>query len=131
MPIYEYQCSNTKCKHNFEIYQSIKDDKLVVCPQCNKETLYRIIFAPMMVSVGEVKTLGSLAEKNTRNMSDEQRENLRKKHETKKVAGKRLPEGMSRQKVNVKKNIQHQRKMQKILSKGDVAVNKYIMTGKE
>jgi putative FmdB family regulatory protein len=31
MPTYEYIC--TKCQHKFEIYQSIKDDALDVCPR--------------------------------------------------------------------------------------------------
>ncbi len=32
MPTYEYQC--TKCKHEFEKFQSIKDKPLQRCPQC-------------------------------------------------------------------------------------------------
>src|SRR5271170_1308209 len=36
MPTYEYECS--KCKRGFEIYQSMKDDALKVCPKpkCRK-----------------------------------------------------------------------------------------------
>jgi putative FmdB family regulatory protein len=41
MPIYEYRCSN--CSFEFEESQSIKDPSLVTCPQCNKETLNRVI----------------------------------------------------------------------------------------
>ena len=38
MPTYEYQCE--KCKGTFEIFQSMKDDALQVCPKekCRKET---------------------------------------------------------------------------------------------
>ena len=31
MPTYEYECS--KCKKEFEIFQSMKDDSLKVCPK--------------------------------------------------------------------------------------------------
>jgi len=32
MPTYEYECA--KCKKNFEIFQSIKDQPLTKCPTC-------------------------------------------------------------------------------------------------
>ena len=41
MPTYEYKCNN--CDHLFEIYQSMKDDKLTKCPECGKKTLRRLI----------------------------------------------------------------------------------------
>ena len=41
MPTYEYKCDN--CGHHFEIYQSMKDDKLSVCPSSGKSTLKRLI----------------------------------------------------------------------------------------
>ncbi|MEO6696031.1 MAG: zinc ribbon domain-containing protein [Ignavibacteria bacterium] len=43
MPTYEYECGN--CGHLFEIYQTMKDDKLTKCPVCEKETLKRLIGA--------------------------------------------------------------------------------------
>ncbi|MCD6050510.1 MAG: hypothetical protein K0Q55_1913 [Verrucomicrobia bacterium] len=38
MPTYEYACE--KCGHNFEKFQSMKDDALTVCPKdlCGKKT---------------------------------------------------------------------------------------------
>jgi len=38
MPTYEYECS--KCKKDFEIFQSMKDDALKVCPKdrCRQKT---------------------------------------------------------------------------------------------
>ena len=38
MPTYEYECG--KCKKSFELYQSMKDDALTVCPkaQCRQKT---------------------------------------------------------------------------------------------
>ncbi|MEO8210461.1 MAG: zinc ribbon domain-containing protein [bacterium] len=41
MPTYEYKCNN--CGHEFEIYQSMKDEKLTKCPSCGQETLKRLI----------------------------------------------------------------------------------------
>ena len=41
MPTYEYKCVN--CEHEFEIYQSMKDEKLTKCPNCGRETLRRLI----------------------------------------------------------------------------------------
>lgn len=41
MPTYDYKCDN--CGHEFETYQSMKDDKLTVCPSCGENTLKRLI----------------------------------------------------------------------------------------
>ncbi len=35
MPTYEYYCS--ACERDIEVFQSIKDDPLTVCPQCEKK----------------------------------------------------------------------------------------------
>ena len=40
MPTYGYECKS--CKHTFDVFQSIKDDPLKVCPECGKE-LRRLI----------------------------------------------------------------------------------------
>ncbi|MCL2805158.1 MAG: hypothetical protein FWD26_04390 [Treponema sp.] len=41
MPTYEYECKS--CSHNFEVFQSMKDQPIEDCPKCNKE-VRRIIF---------------------------------------------------------------------------------------
>ena len=41
MPTYDYQCDN--CGHTFEAFQSMKDDPLTVCPECNQPRLRRLI----------------------------------------------------------------------------------------
>jgi putative FmdB family regulatory protein len=33
MPTYHYKC--TKCKHEFEHFQSMADEALTVCPECS------------------------------------------------------------------------------------------------
>lgn len=43
MPTYEYICRNEECQHAFEIFQSMKDDALTICPRCNQPTLKRKI----------------------------------------------------------------------------------------
>jgi putative FmdB family regulatory protein len=41
MPTYDYVCD--ACKHEFELYQSIKDDPKKQCPECGKKKLRRLI----------------------------------------------------------------------------------------
>ena len=41
MPTYTYKCK--ECEHQFDIRQSMSDDKLTECPVCEKKTLGKII----------------------------------------------------------------------------------------
>lgn len=41
MPTYDYHC--TKCGHEFEAFQSMKDAPLVTCPQCGRKSLKRLL----------------------------------------------------------------------------------------
>lgn len=41
MPTYEYVC--TSCQHEFEAFQSMKDDPLTECPSCENGTVRRKI----------------------------------------------------------------------------------------
>jgi putative FmdB family regulatory protein len=41
MPTYEYVCS--KCGHEMEAFQSMKDEPLKTCPACKRRTLKRKI----------------------------------------------------------------------------------------
>jgi putative FmdB family regulatory protein len=34
MPTYEYECK--KCRHHFEVFQSMSDDPIKKCPECGK-----------------------------------------------------------------------------------------------
>src|SRR5579885_1166967 len=40
MPTYDYQCDG--CGHEFEEWQSFKDEPLTTCPQCKKRKLRRL-----------------------------------------------------------------------------------------
>jgi putative FmdB family regulatory protein len=41
MPTYEYRC--TECGHDFEDFQSITAEPLVICPRCGRSTLKRLL----------------------------------------------------------------------------------------
>jgi putative FmdB family regulatory protein len=41
MPTYEYVCQ--KCGHQFEQFQSMRDEPLKKCPQCKKAALKRLV----------------------------------------------------------------------------------------
>jgi len=43
MPTYDYLCDG--CGHQFELFQSIKDDPEKKCPECEKPKLRRLIGA--------------------------------------------------------------------------------------
>ncbi|MCP4695817.1 MAG: zinc ribbon domain-containing protein [Gammaproteobacteria bacterium] len=43
MPIYEYSCTN--CDHKLEILQKMNDALLQKCPECEKNTLKKMISA--------------------------------------------------------------------------------------
>lgn len=62
MPVYEYRC---ECMHEFEIEQPIGSEALEDCPVCGQSSLSRLISRTYGV-VKEIKTLGQLAEKNSK-----------------------------------------------------------------
>lgn len=41
MPTYEYACP--KCGHEFEVFQSMKDEPLKKCPKCKKTGVKRLV----------------------------------------------------------------------------------------
>jgi putative FmdB family regulatory protein len=43
MAIYDHECQNPECKHEWEDTYSIKADPPKVCPKCNQETAKRVI----------------------------------------------------------------------------------------
>jgi len=45
MPFYEYHC--TKCGHHHEELQKISDPPLKKCPECGRNTLTRLVSAPV------------------------------------------------------------------------------------
>lgn len=43
MPTYEYECTNPKCRHRWDLFQSIKADPERDCPKCGRRTATRLI----------------------------------------------------------------------------------------
>lgn len=43
MPIYEYQC--TRCQHQFDQIQKISDPVITTCPNCNQDSVVRLVSA--------------------------------------------------------------------------------------
>lgn len=50
MPQYTYECQ--ECLHKFETEHSMNRDPLKTCPECNKESLERLIVATSFVLQG-------------------------------------------------------------------------------
>jgi putative FmdB family regulatory protein len=77
MPTYQYECKN--CHHEFEQYQSIHDDALLRCPNCDQHQLFRVITGGIYVSVkksdSELK-LHHLADRNRDRLSNDEKKHL-------------------------------------------------------
>ena len=67
MPKYDYKCEN--CKHKLiDVYQSFDSESLTKCEKCGQESLNKIIYCPYISVKGEIKTVGQLAESNSKKM---------------------------------------------------------------
>lgn len=86
MPTYEYLCDN--CHNNFEIMQSIKAEPVKVCDKCGSDTIHRVIFPTTVFCSKEPKTLGQLAEKNTKKMGRYELQEKRRAHKESEVAAR-------------------------------------------
>ena len=93
MITYHYVCK--QCSADFELLESIKDEPLKECPLCHSDQICRIIHAPLYVKVvGEPTTLGQLAERNSKGMSQEQKDKLQKQYKTQKTIN-RIPDNLA------------------------------------
>lgn len=131
MPNYEYECR--KCEKRIEVFQKMFDDPLTVCEFCGGE-LFRVIF-PCYGFVNEPKTLGTLAEKNTKNMSKEELERKKRDLPTKKTIN-RTPEKYRKETVETKtRELTPEEKRARTKDTKDVMklsgekLTKYIITG--
>ncbi len=104
MPTYSYYCE--KCSNIFELFFTIgtyKDIKQK-CPECKRQCSrsYTTDISSLATSIkksdNELKTIGDLANRNRDRMTDDQKQELSKKHNDYKetVSDKPLPSGMSR-----------------------------------
>lgn len=61
--LYDYKCDN--CSHEMkDVYQSIKDEAIIKCPSCGKDSLRRVIYGGIGSFMKDAKTIGQLADKN-------------------------------------------------------------------
>lgn len=103
MPEYSYNCE--KCNKVFSIICSIKEYKDThlcdICGTlCARDYIEDLSTLNTSVRLGDndLKTLGHLAQRNTERMSEDQKNELYRKHNSYKseVSDKPLPKGMSR-----------------------------------
>ncbi len=45
MPIYEYKCQNKVCSHKLDKLQKISEQPLKKCPECDQDTLQKLVSA--------------------------------------------------------------------------------------
>lgn len=110
MPTYSYSCE--KCHQNFELFFYIKDyQDQPPCSTCKSTKTYRLYVndvktqsASVRKSDSELKTVGDLANRNRDKLSDDQKEDLYRKHNSYKETPeeKPLPAGMTRMKKGEK-----------------------------
>lgn len=103
MPNYTFCCSS--CDKKFEIFASIKDYiARPNCLYCRSNKTFRSYIDDISSVHGSIKkhdselrTIGDLANRNRDKMSDDQKNDLYKKHnDYKESADKPLPKGMNR-----------------------------------
>lgn len=104
MPTYTFNCEN--CSQVFELYLTISEYSVKQkCPSCNSSKIIRdylsdcsTISTSVKKSDSELKTLGDLANRNRDRMTEDQKQNLNRKHNEYKDTGsqKELPKGMTR-----------------------------------
>ena len=88
MPIYEYECSN--CKFYIEALQKITDKPLKECPSCKKQTLKKLVSAPVfrLKGGGWYETDFKSDKEEKRNLAEREEAAESKKEEAKSEAGK-------------------------------------------
>lgn len=80
MATYDYKCN--KCGHEMiDVVESIKNKPQTRCPSCKKHGLERVIFGGILGRVKEIRTIGQLADENSRINKNKIQEETAKKHE--------------------------------------------------
>lgn len=79
MPMYDYECRGCGHREN-DVFQKFEDDALTVCPSCKESEFFRVI-GPVNFSM-KTRTLGTLAESNSRKMKSQINEEACKKEES-------------------------------------------------
>ena len=67
MPLHDYECA--ECGKFFsDVYQKYEEDPLTKCESCGEESLQKIFAAPTFFVTQEAKTLGQVADRNSKKM---------------------------------------------------------------
>lgn len=123
MPTYVFKCE--ECDHELEVEQSIKKDmpNRKKCPECGKNKLSRILFAPHVYNKpgDDSITLGLLSDRNADRLSEDQKRTIDEKN------------GVKRENKNTEKHFWQtsDKKMKKIASMSNEQKKKYIEKGEE
>jgi putative FmdB family regulatory protein len=74
MPFYEYECAN--CKYYREVMQKVSDAPLRKCPSCGRNTLKKLVSAPVfrLKGAGWYETDFKSDKENQRNLADKEPE---------------------------------------------------------
>lgn len=80
--LYDYVCEH--CGHEIiDYYQSIKDIAITKCPQCDCESLQRVVYGGIGHFVKDAKTIGQIADKNWKNLGQYKRSELEAEYKEK------------------------------------------------
>jgi putative FmdB family regulatory protein len=81
MPSYEYECAN--CKYYTEIMQKLSDAPLRKCPSCGKNTLKKLVSAPVfrLKGAGWYETDFKSDKEGKRNLAEKEKEPQTEKKE--------------------------------------------------
>lgn len=73
MPTYDYECSD--CQHQEEVFQRFSETPLSECPSCKQPSFRRVILHPPLAFIkGEARTVGQLADRNSKKLGRYERE---------------------------------------------------------
>lgn len=108
---YDYECR--ECEYAEEIIQSIHEESLTICPKCNSETFRRVINSAPAISVKNYETIGSLADRNWKEMGTYEKDSKVEKDGLDKIAEKK----------------EAQNKKTKLANLSEKGKKKYIETG--
>ena len=146
MPFYEYECS--ACKFYVESLQKISDPPLKKCPSCGKETMQRLISAPVfrlkgsgwyetdfksdkenkrnLVGDGEPAASSDSDDKKTKVRASKALKKVAAKKSVKKAAGKAKPKAKSKTSKPVKPAVKTAKKPTKQVAKKAPAKKKAV-----
>lgn len=91
MITYHYKCETKDCDCEFEVEQSIKEPRFKKCPECQNDSLERVLYSPIAFvksGINDDTTLGKLAEHNTAKMGKYELQEKREYQKQQKIKAK-------------------------------------------